>query len=102
MRFSFEAEGYAVTAFASGEAALQAAPFYTNACFVVDERLPGLSGLETISRLRAAGVSAPAILITSHPAHALRQAAAAAEVSIIEKPLLGNALARKIGELLDA
>lgn len=102
MRFSFEAEGYSVTAFATGEAALQATPFEDHACLVVDERLPGLSGLETIARLRAAGVDAPAILITSHPAHALRRAAAAAGVSIVEKPLLGDALARKVGELVKA
>lgn len=102
MRFSFEAEGYAVTVFASGEAALQGAPFETHVCFVVDERLPGISGLETIARLRAAGMRAPAILITSHPAQALRGAAAKAGVSIVEKPLLGDALMRKIGELIEA
>jgi len=102
MRFSFEAEGFAVTAFATGEAALQAAPFETDVCFVVDERLPGISGLETIARLRAGGMRAPAILITSHPALALRNAAAKAGVSIVEKPLLGDALTRKISELIEA
>lgn len=100
MRFAFETDGYAVTAFPTGEAALLAAPYDAQTCFVVDERLPGLSGLETIARLRAAGVTAPAILITSYPAHGLVSAATKAGVSIVEKPLLGDVLARKIEDLL--
>lgn len=101
MRFAFETEGYVVTTFASGEAALQSPPYDTATCLVVDERLPGVSGLETIARLRKLGVEAPAILVTTHPTDAKKRRAAAAGVCIIEKPLLGDALGRRIKALFD-
>ena len=102
MRFAFEAEGYIVTTFASGEAALNAPPRDPSTCLVVDERLPGVSGLETIAALRKLGVEAPAILVTTHPTQAERRRAAAAGVSIVEKPLLDDALGRRIATLLSA
>lgn len=101
MRFAFETEGYEVTTFASGEAALNAPPRDPRTCLVVDARLPGLTGLDTIARLRALGVAAPAILVTTHPTQAEQRRAAAAGVAIIEKPLLGDALARQIAALIE-
>lgn len=101
MRFAFETAGYVVTTFASGEAALLAPPFEPATCLVVDARLPGASGLETIKRLRALGVEAPAVLVTTHPTAAERRRAAAAGVDILEKPLLGEALERHVAELLE-
>jgi CheY-like chemotaxis protein len=51
-----------------------------------------MSGLDALARLRARNVTAPAILITSNPQRALRDAARSAGVPIVEKPLLGDAL----------
>ena len=62
------------------------------ACFIVDQKLSGLSGLEVIAALRRRRIAAPAILITSHPTIMLQERAARAGVAIVEKPLLGNAL----------
>lgn len=101
MRFAFETEGYVVTTFASGEAALQAPPRGPQTCLVVDEHLPGVSGLDTIAGLRRLGVHAPAILVTTHPTPDEKRRAAAAGVSIVEKPLLDDALGRKIAALLN-
>jgi FixJ family two-component response regulator len=96
LRFAFEAEGYDVRTFGSGEELLASSHPLTNACIVIDERLPGISGLETVARLRDAGVDAPAILVTTHPsAHVIRRAAAA-DVEIVEKPLLDGGLARRV------
>ena len=78
MRFALETEGYAVTTFASGEEALQSRFVDDPTCLIVDQRLPGLSGMETISRLRLMGVAAPAILVTSNPSNLLRRRAARA------------------------
>jgi DNA-binding response OmpR family regulator len=102
MRFAFETEGYVVTTFASGEAALQSPPRDPWTCLVVDERLPGVSGLETIAGLRKLGVQAPAILVTTHPTQSDHRRAAAAGISIVEKPLLGDVLGRRIAALLGA
>lgn len=98
LSFAFETEGYIVTALTSGEALLNLPEQSERTCIIIDERLPGISGLDTMVRLRAQGVSAPAILVTSNPAHTLRRRAAKAGVDIIEKPLMGDALAAKVRE----
>lgn len=96
LTFAFETEGYAVRAFGSAEAALAVDESDAN-CFVLDHRLPGLSGLELLERMRAQGLAAPAILITTHPSSELRRRAQAANAQILEKPLLGDDLARLVG-----
>ena len=99
LAFAFETEGYKVAPFSNAEALLAApeAP-HGSICLVLDHKLPGLSGLALLARLRAQDVSAPAILITTHPSVALRKAAESAGVEIVEKPLLDGALAKKVRE----
>ncbi len=92
LRFSFVIEGFAVRAFSSGQQLLAEMSLPAGDCFVVDQNMPGMSGLDLISNLRARNLTAPAILITSHPNSAVRERAAAAGVSIVEKPLLDFAL----------
>ena len=100
LKFAFEADGYEVSAFGSGEAVLKDPPRAPNTCLVIDQRLPGLSGLDTLARLRDLGVAAPAILVTTHPSLEVRRRARLAAVEIVEKPLLGNALPQKVAEAL--
>lgn len=95
LKFAFEAEGYIVHAFASAEAMLAEAPDGC-VCFVLDLKLPGMSGLDLYDRLRANGQAAPAILITTHPPNAVLARAAAAGVQVVEKPLLGQALTEAV------
>lgn len=97
MRFAFEAEGLFVATYPSGEAML-AQDGGPAACYVLDLRLPGMSGLDLLDRLRARGHLAPAALITSNPAKATRVRAAAAGVTIVEKPLLGDMLRRFVAQ----
>jgi two-component system response regulator FixJ len=99
LSFSFETEGYQVAAFRDPASALAAAETARASCIVVDQRLPGMSGLQVIARLRAQGVAAPALLITTNPTADLRRDAAAAKIEIVEKPLLGGLLAAKVGAL---
>ena len=88
LRFSLVIEGYAVRVFSSAQQLLAETSIPAGDCFVVDQNMPGMSGLDLISNLRARNLVAPAILITSHPNSALRERAAAAGVPIVEKPLL--------------
>jgi len=69
-------------------------------CMIIDEKLPDRRGVETIETLRGLGVMAPAVLITTAPSPALRRRAAAMGVSIVEKPLLDEALFTEILRLL--
>jgi FixJ family two-component response regulator len=96
LTFAFETDGYAVRACADAEDLLASPPDGTRFCLVIDEKLPGLSGLDLLARLRARGVDAPAILITTRPNDPTRRRAAAAGVEIVEKPLLGDALPRMV------
>ncbi len=99
LKFSLELEGFAVRTYRSGAEFLAAGDFRDCDCFIVDQRMPGMSGMELIAQLRERNVSTPAILIISQPNKVLSARAAEARVPIVEKPLLSNALVDKIREV---
>ena len=101
LAFSLEIEGFKVRSYATGEELLDVASLDGCDCFVVDQKLPGLSGLDLIAKLRDRHVDAPAILITSNPSAALCRQSEKARVPIVEKPLLGNVLLDRIRDMLD-
>lgn len=102
LSFAFETEGYDVRAFSDAESLL-ADPESSRGsfCLVLDQKLPGMSGLALVAALRAKNVAAPAILITSNPPAAVRREARAAGIEIVEKPLLDGVLASKVREAVE-
>jgi two-component system, LuxR family, response regulator FixJ len=97
LKFSLELEGFVVRAYGNaGE--LLAADEPACDCLVVDQRMPGMSGIDLIMRLRDLEVPTPAILLISEPNPAIAARAAKAAVPIVEKPLFGNALLEQIRE----
>jgi two-component system response regulator FixJ len=96
LKFSLEIEGFAVRTFACGTELLDSSDAHLGQCFVVDQKMSGMTGLDLIAKLRAKHISAAAILITSHATGAVARRAAEVEVPIVEKPLLGNALLERI------
>ena len=100
LKFSLEIEGFAVRLWASGLEFLNEPGPPTYGCLVVDQNMPGLSGLDLIAVLRDRKIFAPAILITSHPNRALRERAATAGIPIIEKPFLNGDLVNGIRQAL--
>lgn len=102
LSFAFELEGYDVRGFADAESLLKDPETSRGSvCLVLDQKLPGMSGLALLAELRAQHVAAPAILITSNPPAAVRREARAAGVEIVEKPLLDNILATKVREAVE-
>jgi two-component system response regulator FixJ len=99
LKFSLELEGFAVRVYRSGVEFLAAGNFRDCKCFIIDQRMPGMSGMEVIAALRQRKVSTPAILIISQPNKVLSARAAEAHIPIVEKPLLSNALVEKIREV---
>lgn len=97
-----EIDGYGVLACDSAETALKLHLPASRACLVVDERLPGLSGLDMLSHLRARNCTLPAALLTSQPTRRQQAAAAKADACIFEKPLLGDALMTWIRQAIPA
>lgn len=100
LSFAFETAGVSVSAFSDAESALASPDRMAWRCLVLDQRLPGISGLDLLERLRAAGVQAPSILITTNPSRDTRLRAREAGVEIVEKPLLDNQLSKKVRELI--
>jgi FixJ family two-component response regulator len=92
LKFSLELEGFAVRLYADGRELLNDPQLPAGGCLVLDQVLPGMSGLDVIDALRHRGASNPAVLITSHASRQLRRRAAAAGIAVIEKPFFGNAL----------
>ena len=102
LQFSLQIEGFRVRAYANGMELLGDPDLPTCGCLVVDQTMPGMTGLDVVACLRARHVALPAILITTNPSGMLRQRAADAGIRVIEKPLLGDALSRGIREALEA
>jgi FixJ family two-component response regulator len=92
LKFSLEIEGFVVHLYESGNDLLNERSLAYCSCLVVDQKMPGIAGLDLIAKLRDQQMSVPAILITSHPNAALARRAADANVPIVEKPLLSNTL----------
>jgi len=92
LSFTLELDGFTIESLASGEELLAYDLPGTAACLVLDQNLCGMTGLDALLRLRARGVTLPAILITSHPGPTVRATAAVLDAVIVEKPLLSDAL----------
>jgi FixJ family two-component response regulator len=101
LRFMLMSEGFRAEACETAEALLVLDLPPDNLCLVIDERLPGASGIAALATLRTRGVSAPAIVITTNPDDALRRAARRARGYIVEKPLVGDTLLARIRVLLE-
>jgi FixJ family two-component response regulator len=95
LKFMLEVEGFQVRAYETAHELLNEEILPGAGCLVTDYRMPGMNGLELVAQLRERRLMIPAILITTLPDEDLRRRATAAEISIIEKPVLG-------GRLLDA
>ena len=101
LKFILEVEGFQVRVYSSAEELLDEDSLPDPSCLVVDYYMPGMNGLELVAQLRGRDVLIPAILITPAPSENLRNRAAAAGVSIVEKPLLGSRLLDSIRMAFD-
>jgi len=82
-----QAVGWQAVTFGSAEAFLQTGLQEPPQCLVLDVRLPGMTGLELLERLRTDGVSFPIIIITVHDdAQGRQRAMHAGAVAYLRKP----------------
>ena len=70
-----EQKGFAVTAVANGEQALQALESGAYDVLLIDEMMPGLGGLETLDQLKQRDSTVPVILITKSEEETLMEEA---------------------------
>jgi two-component system, LuxR family, response regulator FixJ len=97
LRFLLETDGFDVRTFRSGAALLNGDVAGKIDCYVIDYKMPVMSGLDLASRLRNRDVSTPIILITGYPDERIREKAAAAGIHhVLLKPHLEESLVTRI------
>jgi two-component system, LuxR family, response regulator FixJ len=97
LRFLLETDGFDVRTFRSGAALLNAIATGEADCFVIDYKMPAMSGIDLANRLRKRDVATPIILITGYPDLNISQKAAAAGINhVLLKPHLEESLVTEI------
>ena len=93
LAFLLEAAGLSARTYASAGRFLETLDQVRRGCVITDIRMPGMSGLELVAKLREAGSSLPILVITGHADVPLAVQAMKAGVSdFIEKPFDGEAI----------
>ena len=93
--------GHPVVSFASAEEFLQSGRIDEMACVVSDVQMPGMSGVELQSLLRAEGRPLPMIFVTAYPeSNARRTALASGAIGFLNKPFSDDELISCIGQAL--
>jgi two-component system, chemotaxis family, CheB/CheR fusion protein len=102
MRGLLQEESWPVEVYSSGEAFLEAYRPGREGCLVVDARMPRMSGLELVERLKAEGSGPPAIMITGHADIRLAvRAMKAGAMAFLEKPVQYDELVVNIERALE-
>ncbi len=96
-----ESSGFAVTAFASAEEALDRCRNDGNGCLIADVRMPGMTGIELQDKLRERGIDLPVIVVTGHGDIPLAvKAMQGGAVDFIEKPFTDDRILQAVDRAL--
>jgi two-component system response regulator FixJ len=93
LEFLIDCAGMRVRSYASAVDFLHAVPRMEHGCIVTDVRMPEMSGVELIGRLKDLGVADPVVVITGHADVPMAIQAMKAGVSdFLEKPFSDDAI----------
>jgi DNA-binding response OmpR family regulator len=96
---AFSLEGYAVSTAASGEEALALVQREVPDLIVLDLSLPGMSGIETLRRIREGGRAPRVVIVTAHGTPAqVREAMALGVREFMGKPFDLDHLLRVVAD----
>lgn len=102
LAFLLDVNGFEPQVYESADAFLRAASLEIARCVVSDIRMPGMTGVELVRKLKGGGSACPVILITGHGDVALAvEAMKAGAVDFIEKPFDDETLLGAIRSALD-
>ena len=97
LRFLLETDGFDVETFRSASALLNAVVSNEADCYVIDYKMPDMSGIDLANRLRGRDIDTPIILITGYPDDNVPAKAAVAGVHhVLLKPHLEDSLVERI------
>jgi FixJ family two-component response regulator len=93
--------GYIAYPFASAREFLESSQLNDSSCLIADVQMPGMSGLELQSLLRAQGRALPIIFITAFPEESVRKRALdAGAICFLIKPFDGPTLIKYLDQAL--
>ncbi len=93
--------GYDIQEYTSAENFLASSERRSH-CLIVDQHMPGMSGLDLLEQLRCAGNMIPAFLITGRDDRPLRRHADRLGIEVHNKPLAEDALVAAVARALQA
>ena len=103
MAFLLRAENFQVQTYADAADFLAALPQIKVGCVVTDVRMPGMSGIELLQRLRELKVSVPVIVVSGHGDVPLAvEAMKTGALDFIEKPFDDDVFLRAVRTALGA
>lgn len=100
-RTALESAGYLLSVAGDGGAALEELGRSRADLVLLDLRMPGIDGMETLRRLRAAGMDVPVVIVTAHGSvpHAV-EAMKLGAIDFLTKPLSPDSLRRVVADVL--
>ena len=102
LSFLLASAGFAVRVFESPTQVLEALPEMQPGCLITDLRMPEMSGVELLQRLRELKATLPAIVITGHGDVPMAvEAMKAGALDFIEKPFDDETLLAAVARALD-
>jgi two-component system response regulator FixJ len=102
LAFLLLASEFAVQTYESASAFLDAAPTIQSGCIVTDVRMPQMSGIDLLKRLRELKISVPVIVMTGHGDVPLAvEAMKIGALDFLEKPFEGDVLLMAVRSALD-
>jgi two-component system CheB/CheR fusion protein len=102
VRDVFHHQGQNVEVFSNSESFLESYNRDRRGCLVIDNKLPGMAGVEVLERLKAEGSTLPSVMITGHGdiSTAVRALKAGA-IDYIEKPISYESLLTTVERALE-
>jgi FixJ family two-component response regulator len=95
--------GYRTALFPSAEQFLESGRVAKTTCLITDLQMPGMSGLDLQSRLRADGYETPIIFITAYPEERFRICALnGGAVGFLSKPLKEQPLVECVNSAVES
>jgi two-component system response regulator FixJ len=103
LAFLFEMSGVTAKTYGNPVDFLDVAPTLSGGCIVTDVRMPQMSGLDLVRKLREKGVALPIIVITGHGDVPLAvEAMKAGAADFLEKPFKDETLLEAVRHALEA
>jgi FixJ family two-component response regulator len=101
LQLLFERQGWTVFCYPSAEIFLSRIHRVDCACLILDQLLPGLTGLKLLEMLRGRGLVVPTVMLTGDSDPALpRKAREAGALSVLHKPASNDVLLAEIRQVL--